>query len=198
MSHYFTTPEGPEQRRPLQVTLWGHELGLQTAGGVFSANSLDLATQVLLRSHRPAPTSRRLLDLGCGWGPIALALALELPDAVVDAVDVNERAVALTRDNARAAGVGGRVRALLPDAVGRKVRYDEIWSNPPIRVGKEALHELLLTWLPRLADDGVARLVVGRHLGADTLQRWLVEQGHPCQRTASAKGFRVLEVRPRV
>ncbi|WP_114561478.1 class I SAM-dependent methyltransferase, partial [Desertihabitans aurantiacus] len=149
---------------------------------------------VLLRTHRPAPTARRVLDLGCGWGAIALAVALVAPRARVDAVDVNDRALALCRDNARAAGVGDRVTALRPEEVDADARYDEIWSNPPIRIGKEALHDLLLQWLPRLTDDGVARLVVGRNLGADSLQRWLVEQGWRCDRTASAKGFRVLEV----
>ena len=86
------------------------------------------------------------------------------------------------------------MRVLRPEQVEPGVRYDEIWSNPPIRIGKEALHELLLTWLPRLAPDGVARLVVARNLGADTLQRWLIEQGYAVERTASAKGFRVLVV----
>jgi 16S rRNA (guanine1207-N2)-methyltransferase len=74
------------------------------------------------------------------------------------------------------------------------VRFTEIWSNPPIRIGKQALHDLLLTWLPRLAPGGRAVLVVGRNLGADSLHRWLEEQGHPTTRIGSAKGFRVLEV----
>ena len=135
-----------------------------------------------------------MLDLGCGWGPIALGIALHAPGARVDAVDVNDRALALCRDNARALGVADRVRVLRPEAVEADRRYDQIWSNPPIRVGKEALHALLLTWLPRLVPGGLARLVVGKNLGADTLQRWLVEQGHPTRRVASAKGFRVLVV----
>jgi 16S rRNA G1207 methylase RsmC len=67
-----------------------------------------------------------------------------------------------------------------------------MWSNPPIRIGKPALHELLLTWLPRLVPGGVMRMVVGRNLGADSLQTWLTGQGYPCDRLASAKGFRVL------
>lgn len=196
MSHYFDIPEGPEKRREISATIWDHDLSLQTANGVFSGYGLDLATRVLLRSHRPDPGARRVLDLGCGWGPIALGLALALPAAVVDAVDVNPRALALTADNAARCGVGDRVHAMLPEQVDPAVRYDEIWSNPPIRIGKEALHALLLQWLPRLQTTGVARLVVGRNLGADSLQQWLIEQGHPTRRTASAKGFRVLEVRP--
>ena len=194
MTHYFETPSGPERRRDVHVRFWETDWTFTTANGIFSADGLDLGTGVLLRSHTPRADAARLLDLGCGYGVLAVALASASPGATVDAVDVNERALALTRDNATAHGVGGRVRALLPREADPATRYDEIWSNPPIRIGKDALHELLLTWLPRLADDGVARLVVGRNLGADSLQRWLREQGFTCERTASAKGFRVFQV----
>jgi 16S rRNA G1207 methylase RsmC len=194
--HYFSgTPAGPEQRRTISARIWDSELELTTANGVFSGNGLDLGTSVLMRESPVPEGTPRLLDLGCGYGPIALALALHCPGAVVDAVDVNDRALALCADNAAALGVADQVRALRPEHVPDDVRYDEIWSNPPIRIGKEALHELLLTWLARLNPDGVARLVVGKNLGADSLQRWLAEQGYSCERTASAKGFRVLTVR---
>ncbi len=151
---------------------------------------------MLLRSSTPPTGQPQVLDLGCGWGPIALGIAVHAPGARVDAVDVNHRALALCRANARALGDADRVRARRPEQVEDDRRYDQIWSNPPIRVGKEALHALLLQWLPRLTPSGAARLVVGRNLGADTLQRWLVEQGYPTERVASAKGFRVLVVRP--
>jgi 16S rRNA G1207 methylase RsmC len=118
-----------------------------------------------------------------------------VPDAVVTAVDVNERAVLLANENAAALGVTDRYTASTPDGVPADATYDEIWSNPPIRIGKEALHELLLTWLPRLEPDGRAVMVVGKNLGADSLQRWLGEQGYPTERVASAKGFRVLVTR---
>lgn len=193
-SHYFTDPGGEEQRRQVIATVWGRDLEFTTANGVFSAAGLDLGTAVLLRSSPVPAGASRLADLGCGWGAIAVALALHCPDAVVDAIDVNERALALCRDNARAHGVGMRVRTLRPDEADPAARYDEIWSNPPIRIGKEPLHALLLDWLPRLAPGGVARLVVGRNLGADSLQRWLIQQGYGCERVASAKGFRVLAV----
>lgn len=194
--HYFTdTPEGPEHRRTIRARVWGEVVELISANGVFSADRLDLGTSVLLRES-PMPTgSPRLLDLGCGYGPIAMALALNCPGALVDAVDVNERALGLCRDNAVALGVADRVRVLRPEEADPEVRYDEIWSNPPIRIGKESLHHLLLTWLPRLAPNGLARLVVGRNLGADSLQRWLNDQNYFCDRMASAKGFRVLTVR---
>jgi 16S rRNA G1207 methylase RsmC len=195
-SQYFSEqPSGTEVRRAISAQIWGRELTLITASGVFAADWLDRGTAVLLRTSPIPQGSPRILDLGCGYGPIALAIALHCPGADIDAVDVNERALALCRENAEALGVADRVRVLRPEQVEPEVRYDEIWSNPPIRIGKQSLHELLLSWLARLAPDGVARLVVGKNLGSDTLQRWLIEQGYSCERVASAKGFRVLVVR---
>lgn len=195
-SHYFSEqPDTPLQRRTFSAQLWGREVELITANGVFAGEGVDRGTAVLLRESAIPQGSPRVLDLGCGYGTIALAVALHCPGAVVDAVDVNERALTLCRENAAALGVSDRVRVLRPGDADVDERYDEIWSNPPIRIGKDALHALLLGWLPRLAPAGVARLVVSKNLGADTLQRWLGEQGWVCERAASDKGFRVLVVR---
>ena len=194
--HYFATPQGPEKRRTIRCEVWGEDVELITANGVFAGGGLDRATAILFQESAPPTAARRLLDLGCGYGPIAIALATHCPEAEVDAVDVNDRALALTRDNSAAHGVADRIRAGRPEDFDAAARYDEIWSNPPIRIGKEALHTLLLTWLPRLAPQGRARLVVGKNLGADSLQRWLVDQGYDCERVASAKGFRILVITP--
>jgi 16S rRNA (guanine1207-N2)-methyltransferase len=195
VSHYFQTPTGPENRRTVRARFWDTDWEFTTADGVFSADGLDLGTAVLLRESVPPDGARRLLDLGCGYGVLAVALATACPEAVVDAVDTNERALALCATNAAAHQVADRVVPGLPEQADADVRYDEIWSNPPIRIGKAALHELLLTWLPRLVPGGVARLVVGRNLGADSLQAWLNDSGYHCERLASAKGFRVFAVR---
>ncbi len=194
-THYFAEdPRSPEHRREIAVDIWGRTWPLTTANGVFAGDGLDRGTAVLLRES-PIPVGQpRILDLGCGYGVIALAIAQHCPGAVIDAVDVNGRSLALCRDNAAALGVADRVRVLRPEAVDAGERYDQIWSNPPIRIGKPALHELLLTWLSRLAPDGIARLVVSKNLGGDSLQRWLVEQGYDCVRVATDKGFRVLMV----
>ena len=193
--HYFTAdPSVPFRREPVQVSVWGTSMDLVSGSGVFARGRLDSGTAVLFRETDP-PAGGRILDLGCGYGVIGLAAAVASPDVVVTAVDVNERAVLLARENAASLGVSDRYTAALPDEVDPAASYDEIWSNPPIRVGKEALHALLLTWLPRLAPGGRAVMVVGKNLGADSLQRWLGEQGWPTTRLASAKGFRVLETR---
>jgi 16S rRNA G1207 methylase RsmC len=195
--HYFSAdPSSAERRQPITISVWGQELRLQTASGVFSAGRLDIGTSVLFRESDPPGQGGRFLDLGCGYGVIACALARCVPGAEVWAVDVNDRALALCADNASALGVADQVRVTRPDDVPDDLDFDEIWSNPPIRVGKQALHDLLLRWLPRLAPSGRALMVVGKNLGADSLQRWLVAQGYVCERLASAKGFRVLEIRP--
>jgi 16S rRNA (guanine1207-N2)-methyltransferase len=194
--HYFSAdPAVPFRRTPVVASVWGHELRLTSGSGVFAQGRLDVGTAALFRETEP-PTARRYLDLGCGYGVIGLVLATAVPGAVVRAVDVNERALLLARENAAALGLGDRFTAVTPDAVPADETYDEIWSNPPIRIGKQALHQLLRTWLPRLAPDGRAVLVVGKNLGADSLQVWLGEQGFPTRRLASHHGFRVLESRP--
>jgi 16S rRNA (guanine1207-N2)-methyltransferase len=193
--HYFSAdPSVAFQRAPVETEVWGHELRLVSGSGVFAQGRLDIGTSVLFRETQP-PTGGRILDLGCGYGVIGIACAVAAPDAIVTAVDVNQRAVLLANENAASAGVADRLTASVPEQVAADAQFDEIWSNPPIRIGKAALHELLLTWLPRLAPGGRALMVVGKNLGADSLQRWLGEQGFPTERVASAKGFRVLESR---
>jgi len=193
--HYFSAdPSVPFTRAPVAATVWGRELTLVSGSGVFAQGRLDIGTSILFRETEP-PAAGRVLDLGCGYGVIGLAIAAVVPDATVTAVDVNARAVLLANENAVSLGVTERYVASLPESVAADAQFDEIWSNPPIRIGKEALHGLLLTWLPRLAPGGRAVMVVGKNLGADSLQRWLGEQGWPTTRLASAKGFRVLEVR---
>jgi 16S rRNA (guanine1207-N2)-methyltransferase len=199
--HYFDpAPAGPSAPRPVTLTLPDLTVELEADGGVFSADRIDPGTRYLLgEGPRPTPGARHLLDLGCGYGPIAIALARRAPEAIVWAVDVNERAVARCAANAERAGCPG-VRTLLVPAddpvagIPTEVAFDGIWSNPPIRIGKPALHQLLLAALERLAPDGTAHLVVQKHLGADSLQRWLVERGWSTQRAGSRAGYRLLDV----
>ena len=192
--HYFSAdPSVPFTRAPVQARVWGHDLALQSGSGVFAQGRLDVGTSVLLRETEP-PGPGRYLDLGCGYGVIGLAIAVAQAGATVDAVDVNERALLLATVNAASLGVADRYTAATPGRL-PPASYDGIWSNPPIRIGKQALHVLLLAWLPRLVPGGRAVMVVGKNLGADSLATWLGEQGYPTRRLASAKGFRVLESR---
>ncbi|WP_168581739.1 class I SAM-dependent methyltransferase [Gephyromycinifex aptenodytis] len=195
--HYFDAePVGPEDRRELRVELAGHDVTVATAAGIFCPDRLDLGTAVLLRNAPQPPQAGHLLDLGCGWGPVALSMGMLAPHAHVWGVDVNRRALALLTENAAALELP-RVRAAAPETVPADITFETIWSNPPIRIGKAALHELLHAWLPRLTPGGTAYLVVQRNLGADSLLAWLAGTFEPhfsTAKLASAKGYRVLAV----
>jgi 16S rRNA (guanine1207-N2)-methyltransferase len=194
--HYFSSQAGRDfTPRPLSVDLAGATREVLTAPGIFSPKGLDKGTAVLLREV-PAARGSRLLDVGCGWGPLSLSMALENPAAEVLGVDVNERSLALTSMNAEKLGLGN-VTARRPEDVDPELRFDTIWSNPPIRVGKEVLHGILLTWLPRLSPGGAAYLVVQKNLGSDSLAEWLgtaLGEGFSVARLTTSKGFRILRV----
>lgn len=218
--YFSANPQSEDIRRTLHITLRGHEVQATVSNGVFSSGRLDLGTSVLLRHAPQPPETGTFLDLGCGWGPIALTLSLESPKASIHAIDINERAVSLTAENASNLGLPN-ITAHTADNLPESLGFDLIWSNPPIRIGKEALHTLLMTYLHRLNPGGKAYLVVQKNLGADSLITWLSRTlntpsrngqeesgdgvGHPTAeqaatstwsvgKIASSKGFRVIEV----
>jgi 16S rRNA G1207 methylase RsmC len=197
-AHYFSAqPAGPFTRKPLTVELAGETRQLHTSSGIFSPDGIDKGTAVLLAEVPPPSPQGNLLDIGCGWGPIALTMALRAPHSTVYAVDVNERCVILTNENAAALGLKN-LRASTPEGVDARLRFDTIWSNPPIRIGKDELHSLLILWLPRLAPGGSAWLVVQKNLGSDSLQRWLaaeLDSSFTVTRESTSKSFRILRVR---
>jgi 16S rRNA (guanine1207-N2)-methyltransferase len=192
--HYFAKQPGAQSRPgTVDLVLPDLHLRLATDRGMFSPDRVDLGTRVLLDSVPPPPAGGDLLDLGCGYGPIALTMAARSPQAIVWGVDVNERALRCGRDNAQAADLDN-VRFCSSEEVPAATRFAAIWSNPPIRIGKPALHELLTAWLSRLSPGGRAHLVVQKNLGSDSLQRWLESQGWPAERVTSRAGYRVLAV----
>ncbi len=195
--HYFSeSPGGDFKQREIAVTLAGKKVKVKTAGSVFSPEHIDQGTQVLLDHLDLAKPTGTFLDLGCGWGPIALALALHSPKAKLFAVDVNERSLELTRINAAALEISS-IQISRPEDVASEIEFDQIWSNPPIRVGKAVLHEMLQLWIPRLAPGGSAFLVVQKNLGSDSLQKWLESEfttGFEVSRLTSVKTFRILKV----
>jgi 16S rRNA (guanine1207-N2)-methyltransferase len=193
MGHYFDEdPNAPSVPRDVELWLPDMSLRLTTDRGVFGYDQIDAGSKLLLLKAPPPPPSGNLLDLGCGVGTIALPLARRAPGASVWAVDVNSRARDLCTTNAVANAVTN-VRVVAPDEVPDDLAFDCIWSNPPIRVGKTALHEMLLMWLGRLVPGGRAVLVVHKHLGGDSLQRWLTDASYPTTRLASSSGYRILQ-----
>lgn len=198
--HYFSTSPGSELKlKSIRARIAGRERELVTANGVFSPDRIDTGTSVLLGAVPPPAPGGNLLDLGCGWGPIALTLALESPHATVWAVDVNDRALDLVRTNAEKLAISN-LNAVRPEDVPAGLDFTTIWSNPPIRVGKNELHRLLEHWLPRLQPGSDAWLVVQRNLGSDSLHRWLgatFAEELTVTRAATSKGYRVLRARKR-
>ena len=212
--HYFSPRQSPAdgEMRMIPVSARGKDLQMWVSDGVFSGRRLDPGTQELLRSlpqlgegrsvpggaGSPPAARAKILDLGCGWGPIATLLSLENPGSEVLAVDVNPRALALAARNAEINGATGVEAALAEEALAEcrtgGVRFDLIVSNPPVRIGKAALHQMLLDWLGLLAPDGEAWLVMNKNLGADSLLKWLGKHGFSAQKVASRKGFRTIRV----
>ncbi len=194
-NHYFDPrPEVASKPHTVRLRAAGLDLELQADRGVFGSKRIDLGTLTLLKEAPPPPAEGDILDLGAGYGPIAIMLAKASPRARIWAVDVNDRALELARANVAAAGVAN-VTVAGPDEVPDSVRFKAIYSNPPVRVGKAALHEILERWLDRLAPGGAAYLVVQRNLGSDSLAAWLAASGRAVDRLKSKKGYRILRVR---
>lgn len=192
--YFEPEPAVPSQPTSVRLDLPDRSMVLRTDRGVFSGTKVDPGSKYLLLEAPAPPAVGVFVDLGCGYGPLACTLAARAPDADVWAVDVNRRALELCRANAADLGLAN-LRAVDPDDVPPDLAVDLLWSNPPIRIGKEALHRLLLTWLGRLTPEGSAVLVVQKHLGADSLQRWLRDEGWKVARLGSRSGYRLLEVR---
>ncbi len=195
--HYFSAqPAGEFRTTEIAVRLAHGDYTVETAGSIFSPDHIDAGTEQLLYSVPTPPETGNFLDLGCGWGPLALTLAIEAPEASIYAVDVNERALELTTRNAARLGLAN-ITVGLPGSIEPTVNFDLIWSNPPIRVGKAELHDIMNTWLPRLNVAGEAYLVVAKHLGADSFEKWLeseFEATHSVTREDTRKGFRIIKV----
>jgi len=195
--HYFSQePKSNYQPKQIELDIAGEVFKVNTASGTFSPLRLDVGTSVLIDYLDLAPKKGNILDLGCGWGPIALNLAKNSPHSKVWAVDINNRSLELTDMNAKALGLGN-IQTASPDSVPKDIKFSGIWSNPPIRIGKKELHELLLTWLPRLENGSSAYLVVQKNLGSDSLQKWLTEtliDGYEVSRLTSIKTYRILQV----
>lgn len=198
-SHYFSAdPQGVVRRHQFTLPSARGDLQLVAESGVFAKHGLDKGTEVLLDTMRRYPISppspgTHLCDVGCGSGAIALTLATAFPECVVHAVDVNERAQKLCAENAERNGISNIV-VTSPHDVDPSIQFAAIWSNPPIRIGKNELHDLLTLWLSRLLPDGHADIVVNKNLGADSLAQWITAQGYVVTRLASSKGFRVLDI----
>ena len=194
--YFEAVPVAASKPRTVRLHLADLDLELAADRGVFGSRGVDWGTVILLKEAPAPPPKGDILDLGCGYGPIAITLARRAPDSRVWAIDINQRALELARTNVTTAKTPN-VQVCSPDDVPADLRFAAIYSNPPVRVGKAPLHEMLLRWLPRLQPDGRAYLVVQKNLGSDSLASWLNAEGYPTGRLGSKHGFRILEISPR-
>lgn len=196
-NQYFDKDPNVESK-PVSFTksICGYEFEFKTDRGVFSKGALDKATEVLLKEfdENYLRVPKNIVDVGCGYGPIITFVAKKFQDATVLAVDINERARTLCAHNYGHNIGDGRLKVVSPSGVDTAQKYDLIISNPPIRIGKKALYELLKFWSEALGDDGEMWLVMAKHLGADSCAKFLETQCNlKVTRVASKKGFRILK-----
>jgi 16S rRNA G1207 methylase RsmC len=194
--HYFTAnPQADLLPKSVSFEVAGETLTLTSSSGTFSSNRLDKGTAVLLQLADSFPAQGNVLDLGCGWGPIGISIAKLRPEVTVTGIDVNQRSVELANQNAKKLGLSN-FKALLADELLEETKFDEIWSNPPIRIGKSALHEILEKHLGQLAPGGRAMLVIQKQLGAKSLFEWLEDKypGWKIRKARNDRGYWVIEV----
>jgi 16S rRNA (guanine1207-N2)-methyltransferase len=193
--HYFSdAPTVASAPSAIELMLPDFQFTLATDRGVFAGQAIDIGSKLLLLDGPVACLDDKVIvDVGAGYGPIALTLAARNPQATVYAIEINSRARHLCEQNAKTAELANVV-VLAPEDFPESLRIDRIWSNPPIRIGKKALHDLLELWFGKLQPEGSGHLVVQKHLGADSLAKWLRGQGFAVQRRGSKKAFRLLDV----
>ena len=194
--HYFSSdPAAPKKTVSITLQVGGKELAIEAASGTFSSSKLDAGTAVLLKHEDHFPKDGNVLDIGCGWGPIGISIASSTQACKVYGIDINQRSIEQSNLNAENLKLKNywamHARDLPAD-----LRFSAIWSNPPIRVGKKVLHELMETYIPRLEPGGRAMLVVQKNLGADSFQRWLSTRFPDAEvmRVATDKGYRVISL----
>lgn len=180
----------------------GHMLNFKTDSGVFSRSALDFGSRTLLEclpigEVADLGSGFRLLDLGCGYGPVGISLGKCLPKAEIDLVDINERAVTLARENASRNAVKnlafyvGDAYAALPN----EARYDWVITNPPIRAGKQVVQAFIRGAFSVLKPDGTLFLVIQKKQGAPSAKKKMAEVFGDVERICLNKGYWVLRAK---
>ena len=185
----------PRALREVILEIGQVRLELVTLEGVFSSKRVDSGSLTLLRNLPALPSTGRVLDLGCGYGAVGLAIAAQSPGLTIWATDEDDLALALCRLNASRLGLTN-VRVARPDAVPADVKFDAICSNPPLHVRRDDLVSTLVWWLMRLRPDGAGYLVVHQKMGAESLAAKLNDRGHVTERIGSSSGYLVFRVDP--
>ena len=192
--HYYTeNPNSAHDERRIALRALGNDLTFVTDAGVFSRDGLDRGTEVLLEAL--PPLEGRVLDLGCGWGAVGVALGKRYPALDIVMTDINSRAVELARRNLAENGVTAAVlRGDGFDAV--EGRFDAIVTNPPIRAGKAVIYGLFARARDYLEPDGALYVVIRKQQGAPSALKYLKEIYSRAETVDRASGFHVLRAQP--
>ena len=175
MGHYFDeNPEISSQVREISFTLFDKKYTYYTDNGVFSKSRIDEGTYIFLKVLVPLGLSGRILDLGCGYGPIGLTIAQNSKEARVDLADINSRALALASRSGDRLNLNSRVTFLHSD-IYEKIEgpYDSIVVNPPIRAGKVVTYSMYSGARQRLIDGGSLYVVIRRKQGAESALKYI-------------------------
>ena len=195
--YYSKNPDVKHQERDWNFELLGNQLKFITDNGVFSKNTVDFGTRVLLNAlekNNELINKSKILDVGCGYGPIGLAIAKKYPQAHVDMVDVNELALELAKKNANINEINN-VSIYSSDVFDNITSndYQMIISNPPIRAGKKVVHTILNDAFDHLAEDGLLTIVIQKKQGAASAKKKMETVYGNCQLIARDKGYQILQ-----
>ncbi|MFC5401613.1 class I SAM-dependent methyltransferase [Cohnella soli] len=193
--HYYSSqPKSASDKQTFEAVLRGHKLKLTSDAGVFSRDGVDYGSRVLIE-HMDIPQQASVLDVGCGYGPIGLVAARLAPQGHATLIDINERAVALAKANAKANGIENVTFTpsdLFSAVADRK--FDVILSNPPIRAGKAVVHRLFEESFDRLNPGGTLWIVIQKKQGAPSARAKLEEifGEDEVEEVGKDKGYKVI------
>lgn len=187
---YFTSqPTSPQNLREVAVNYGGRLFHFQTDAGVFSRDELDPGSRLLLDTCLPSLLGR-VLDLGCGWGPVGTIIASLCQDCQVVMSDINQRAVALAKSNAKRNNSPAVVQ--VSDGFNSlNGQFDWVLSNPPIRAGKQVIYQLFLDASRRLVPGGTLAVVIRKQQGALSAKEYLQTLFPQVTLAARKKGYHV-------
>ena len=186
--HYYTNnPDLAHDEHPVTFIALGNEITCTTDAGVFSRDGLDMGTRILLEA---LPALRgRILDLGCGWGPVGVAVGKKYPDTEIVMSDVNRRAVDLARRNLAANGIKNAAAVCGDGLEAVTGAFDAILLNPPIRAGKAVIYRLFADSAKRLSENGALYIVIRKQQGAESAAKYLSTLFSRADRIARDKGY---------
>ena len=197
MGHYFDkNPEISSQVREISFTLFDKKYTYYTDNGVFSKSRIDEGTYIFLKVLVPLGLSGRILDLGCGYGPIGLTIAQNSKEARVDLADINSRALALASRSGDRLNLNSRVTFLHSD-IYEKIEgpYDSIVVNPPIRAGKVVTYSMYSGARQRLIDGGSLYVVIRKKQGAESAFKYLETVFENVSVLHKEKGYWIIQAR---